>query len=129
MPKELKGNQENWRWDEGEECWICYVPLRIYPRNDGRFVSSIGGMLGTEAYGAFKEAEYALFLAIYGRDKLEQVEKYTSPENPVTNEDRRKARELLTTLKSVGGPMSLSLKDKIDEAIGYLEDVSTDDDD
>ncbi|WP_417682012.1 hypothetical protein [Roseibium sp.] len=85
-------------------------------------------MLGTEAYGAFKEAEYALFLAIYGRDKLEQVEKYTSPENPVTNEDRRKARELLTTLKSVGGPMSLSLKDKIDEAIGYLEDVSTDDD-
>jgi len=120
MLKGLKGNHENWRWDESEECWVCYVPLRIYPRTDGRFVSSFGGLFGTETHGAFQEAEHALFLAIYGSEKLEIVEKYASPDNPATKEDRRKAMELLTTLKTVGGPMSLNLRKKIDEAIGYL---------
>jgi hypothetical protein len=124
---ELKGNHENWRWDEGDECWVCYVPLKLYPRNDGRFVSSIGGMLGTDAHGAFHEAEYALFLALYGRDRLQGIQKYTFADNPVSTESRRKTLELLTTMQTVGGPMSLTLKSKIDEAIGYLRETSAND--
>lgn len=52
-----QGHWHEWEWNPTRKCWDAFIPLRIYPGEDGKFTVSSSEVWHPGIYDTFEEAE------------------------------------------------------------------------
>lgn len=55
--EEREGVYFTWTWNNVRNCWEAFIPLRVYPNEDGTYSASGNEVLSDKLFSTFNEAE------------------------------------------------------------------------
>lgn len=58
MSETREGAYHEWEWNPHRKCWEAFVPLRIYPHEDGTFTVATHDVWREGLFDTFEAAEF-----------------------------------------------------------------------